>query len=97
MFGHGANNTAVTDRGSVESPVNPTRMRPPSGCAARASRMASCIVGSTRGPLSPGTEKDHGSPPDCSQMNACITFGATLRAHVAIRVTRSIDVHSEHG
>jgi hypothetical protein len=69
MFGQGANKTALTERESIERPVSPTWMRPPSGRADRASRMASWIVGSTRGTLSPGTESDHGSPPDCSKMH----------------------------
>ena len=84
MFGHGANIAAVADRAVVDSPVSPIRMRSPSGRAARASRIASWMVESTRGRLSPCTENDHGSPPDCSQMSACIIFGSTLSAHAAI-------------
>ena len=95
MFGHGANIAAVADRAVVDSPVRPTRMRSPSGRAALASRIASWIVESTRGRLSPGTENDHGSPPDCSQISACIIFGSTLSAQAAIRVTRSMKVHSD--
>ena len=32
--------------------------------------------------------------PDCSQISACITFGSTLSAQAAIRVTRSMKVYS---
>src|SRR6266571_6160491 len=94
-FGHSANRTALTDRRLIESPVNLSRMRSPSGRVACASRTASWRVGSTRGKLSPGTENDHGSPPDCFQIRACISFGSTLSAHAVIRVTRSMMLHSD--
>jgi hypothetical protein len=72
-----------------------TRMRSPSGRVARASRTAPWSVGSTRGKPSPGTENDQGSPPDCFQIRACMSFGSTLSAHAVIRVARSMKVHSD--
>src|SRR6516225_10692777 len=102
MFGHGANIDALADCGSVARPASPTWILPRFNWTAWASRIASLSVGNTRAKPSPGTENDHGSPPDCSKINACMTlrsrteggpFGSTLRAHAAIKVRRSMEVH----
>src|ERR1700730_8359674 len=94
MFIHGTNIAVVVDRASFDRPASPTRMRLPVGSEVFASRIASCAVGKTLGQPWPCTENDHGSPPDCCQISACITLGSTVRAHAVTSVRRSIGVHS---
>src|ERR1700693_3988072 len=96
MFIHGTNIAGVVDRASLDRPASPTRTRPPLGSEVCASRIASCRVGKTLGQPWPCTENDHGSPPDCCQISACITLGSTVSAQAVTSVRRSIGVHSDH-
>src|ERR1700694_4646336 len=95
MFIHGTNIAGVVDCALLDRPASPTRTRPPLGSEVCASRSASCRVGKTPDKPWPCTENDHGSPPDCSQISACMTFGSTVGAHAVTSVRRSIGIHSD--
>lgn len=92
MFGQGANKTALTERESIERPVSPT------GCGRR---VALTVPRGWRPGSSAAREERFRLAPRATTarrltVRRCITFGSTLSAHAAMRVTRSIDVSSVH-